>query len=294
MSNHPVPRLRRASSKPRARRAKGPVRGPKSRDRHWLYQESVQSPDVHFGFFDRVYRQRNGEPPASLKEDFCGTALLASEWVERRRGNTAIGVDLDAGTLAWGRAHNIARLSDDQRRRVKLLRANVLDVTRPRVDLVVALNFSYFIFLTRDELRAYFRAARRSLAPGGLFIGDIFGGWEAQKPLTERTRYRGFTYLWQLDGFDPVDNFARFHIHFKFHDRGGIRRAFTYNWRLWSIPEIVEILREAGFRHVDVYWEGIDRRSGFGNSVFRKIESAENAPGWIAFFVASNGPKKGR
>jgi len=268
------------------------VRGPKSRDRHWLYQESVQSPDVHFGFFDRVYRQRNGVAPSLLKEDFCGTALLASEWVERRKTNRALGVDLDEPTLAWGRRHNLARLSDEQRRRVTLLCDNVLDVTRPKADLVAALNFSYFIFTTRDELRAYFRAARRSLAPGGLFIGDIFGGWEAQKPLTERTRYSGFTYLWQLEGFDPIDNFARFHIHFEFHDRGGIRRAFTYNWRLWSIPELHEILREAGFRRVDIYWEGIDRRSGFGNSVFRKIVSAENAPGWIAFFVASDGPEK--
>jgi hypothetical protein len=43
----------------------------------------------------------------SLKEDFCGTALLASEWVEWRRDNTALGVDLDAATLAWGREHNL-------------------------------------------------------------------------------------------------------------------------------------------------------------------------------------------
>ncbi|HKW15440.1 MAG TPA: class I SAM-dependent methyltransferase [Candidatus Krumholzibacteria bacterium] len=291
MSNHPMPRVRRIRKKT-SRRRKGPVRGPKSRDRHWLYQEAVQSPDVHFGFFDRVYRQRNGIAPASLKEDFCGTALLASEWVERRRTNTALGVDLDAPTLAWGRKHNLSRLSDEQRSRVTLLRENVLDVTRPRVDLIVALNFSYFIFRTRDELRAYFEAARASLAPGGLFIGDVFGGWESQKPLTERTRYSGFTYLWQLDHYDPVENFARFHIHFKFNDRGGIRRAFTYNWRLWTLPEIREILLEAGFRHAEIYWEGIDRRSGFGNSIFRKVEQAENAPGWIAFFVASDGPKR--
>lgn len=291
MSNHPMPRGKRARSKP-ARKRKGPVRGPKSRDRHWLYQESVQSPDVHFGFFDRIYKQRNGRLPASLKEDFCGTALLASEWVERRRTNTAVGVDLDRPTLAWGRKHNLSRLTDEQRSRVTLLRDNVLDVTRPKVDLIVALNFSFNIFRTRDELRTYFEAARRSLAPGGLFIGDIFGGWESQKPLTEKTRYAGFKYLWQLDYYNPVDNFARFHIHFKFNDRGGIRRAFTYSWRLWTIPEIRELLFEAGFRHAEVYWEGIDKRSGYGNSIFRKVEQAENAPGWIAFFVAHDGPKR--
>jgi SAM-dependent methyltransferase len=140
--------------------------------------------------------------------------------VERRRTNTAIGVDLDAPTLAWGKKHNLSRLSDEQRSRVTLLRKNVLDVTRPTVDLVVALNFSYFIFLERDELRRYFQAARKSLAPGGLFIGDIFGGWESQKPMRERTRHRGFTYIWELEGSDPVENFARFHIHFEFRDGG--------------------------------------------------------------------------
>ncbi|HET6347914.1 MAG TPA: class I SAM-dependent methyltransferase [Candidatus Krumholzibacteria bacterium] len=293
MSNQPVSRRRRSSSrKQKSRRRTLTPRGPKSRDRHWLYQESVQSPDVHFGFFDRAYRRLNGSTPRVLKEDFCGTALLASEWVEWRRENTAIGVDLHAPTLAWGKKYNLARLTPEQRARVRLQRANVLHVTRPRADLVVALNFSYFIFRTRDALREYFRAARRSLAPGGMFIGDIFGGWDTQKPKTERTRHSGFTYLWEMDRFDPVTNFVRFHIHFEFRDRGGIRRAFTYDWRLWSIPEIREILHEAGFRHVDIYWEGIDRRSGHGNSVFRRAERGENAPGWIAFFVAYDGAKR--
>ena len=60
------------------RRHPGP-KGPRSRERHWLYQEAVQSPDVHFGFFDRAYRERNGRLPLSLKEDFCGTALLSTD-----------------------------------------------------------------------------------------------------------------------------------------------------------------------------------------------------------------------
>lgn len=266
--------------------------GPRSRDRHWLYQESVQSPEIHFGFFDRVYRLRNGRVPDSLKEDFCGTALLAVRWAQWRSTNTALGVDLDEPTLRWGREHNLAGLPESERARVRLDRGDVLHVTRPRVDMVVALNFSYFIFRTRDALREYFVAARRSLAPGGVFIGDLFGGWEAQKPMTERTRHRGFTYLWQLERYDPVANFGRFHIHFRFHDRGGIRRAFTYDWRLWTIPEVKEVLEEAGFGHVEIYWEEIDRRTGFGNSVFRRVTSARNAPGWIAFFVASVEPKR--
>lgn len=261
--------------------------GPESRDVHWLYQEAVQSPEVHFGFFERAYQERTGRKPRSLKEDFCGTALLAARWVESRRYRTAIGVDLDAPTLRWARKHNVASLAPDARARITLRRDNVMHVVKPKVDIVVALNFSYFIFRSRTALRRYFQSVRRSLTPGGVFIIDVFGGWDAGKPGVERTRYRGFTYLWELRRFDPVSNFAQFYIHFEFHDGGGIRRAFSYAWRVWSIPEIREILEEAGFKKLDLYWEGFDRRTGQGNSVFRKVRKAKNSPGWIAFFVAS-------
>ena len=261
--------------------------GPKSRDPHWLYQESVQSPEIHFGFFERAYRERNGRRPRSLKEDFCGTALLAAQWVDGHKDRTAIGVDLDGPTLEWGRKHNLAPLSDDARARIALRRDNVLHVAKPKADIVVALNFSYCIFRTRPALRAYFEAARRSLTPGGLFVIDMFGGWEAQKPMVERTRHRGFTYLWELKHYDPVANFGHYCIHFEFRGGGGIRNAFTYHWRLWTLPEIREILVEAGFKDIDIYWEGFDLRSGYGNSVFRKVEKAKNSQGWIAFFAAS-------
>ncbi|HEX5131570.1 MAG TPA: class I SAM-dependent methyltransferase [Candidatus Krumholzibacteria bacterium] len=267
-------------------------RGPRFRDRHWLYQESVQSPEVHFTFFDRVYRLHNGRLPRVLKEDFCGTALMAREWVELREDNIAIGVDLDAPTLRWGREHNLNKLEPDERERVILFRDNVLHVTRPKVDVIAALNFSYNIFHSREALCEYFRAARRSLAPGGLFIGDIFGGWEAQKPMQERTRHSGFTYVWDQASFDPVRNNGVYHIHFEFHNGGGIRRAFTYDWRLWSMPEIRELLEEAGFSKIEFYWEDIDRRTGFGNSRFRRITKAKNSEGWIAYFVASVSSKK--
>ena len=268
-------------------RRRASQRGPRSRDPHWLYQEAVQSPEVHFPFFERAYRERTGRRPTSLKEDFCGTALLAARWVEGKKDRTAIGVDLHEPTLRWGRKHNLAPLSDDARARITLRRDDVLHVVAPKVDIVVALNFSYNTFRTRDELRAYFEAARRSLTPHGVFIIDIFGGWEAQKPMVERSRYAGFTYLWECKSFDPVNNYGRYCIHFEFHDGGGIRNAFTYPWRLWSIPEIRELLLEAGFRRLDLYWEGFDKRTGLGNSVFRKIQKARNSQGWIAFFAAS-------
>ena len=272
----------------RKRAKKAKHRGPKSKDRHWLYQESVQSPNEHIEFFDKVYSLRHGRPAASFKEDFCGTAFLSTAWVHERPDNIAMGVDLDLDTLDWGRKHNVCTLTDEERGRLTLLHENVLDIIEPKAEIVAALNFSYFEFKTRDDLREYFEKARQSLAPGGLFILDMFGGWEAQMEETDRTRDEGFTYVWEQTFYDPVNNRTQFRIHFKFHDGGGIPTAFEYNWRLWTLPEVREILEEAGYKRVDIYWEQIDDDTGEGSGEYKLVTKAESCPGWIAFIVASD------
>jgi len=263
-------------------------KGPESKDRHWLYQQSVQSPGEHVEFFDRVYKLKNDRPPLSMKEDFCGTAFLSCEWVTIRPENTAIGVDLDLETLDWGREHNVSPLDDTDQAKVTLLHENVLSVTDPKVDVVAALNFSYFIFKTRDEVRAYFEKARESLNAGGVFVLDIFGGWESYMEETDYTRDEGFTYVWTQTKYDPITNDTQFQIQFKFHGGGGIKPAFVYDWRLWSLPEIKELLVEAGFASVDVYWEQIDEDTNEGSGEFKLVKTAENCPGWIAMLVCSD------
>ena len=273
------------SARTRATKKKKRRVGPASKDRHKLYEMSVQSPDEHIKFFDRVYKQRNGRLPRVLKEDFCGTAFLASEWVHDRPDNEAIGVDLDQPTLQWGREHNIEPLGKDASR-VKVILEDVRNVATPKVDIVTALNFSYCVFKTPRELRSYFENVHRSLNPGGCFVLDLFGGWEAQMDdVVDKTRYAGFTYVWDQKSFDPVTNNGFYRIHFKFHGGGGIRNAFIYDWRLWTIPEIREELDAARFSESDVYWEGIESDTGEGNGVFRRVKKAENCPGWNAFIV---------
>ncbi len=263
-----------------------PRPGP-DRDRHALYEASVQSPEADIQFFDRIYREWNGSLPRVLREDFCGTAAVAAAWVRKRRDNQAIGVDLDGPTLAWGRRVHIEPLGEAARR-LKIFQADVRTVRRPRADVTAALNFSYMVFHDRAMLRQYFRSARAALAPHGVFILDIFGGWESQALTTENRRKHGFTYVWEQKSYDPITGLTRFHIHFRFRDGTMMKRAFTYDWRLWTIPEIREILAEAGFPKSVVYWEGTDHRTHGGNGVFRRTSRVEICPGWIAYVVAGD------
>ncbi|MBK9470857.1 MAG: class I SAM-dependent methyltransferase [bacterium] len=253
-------------------------------DKHWLYQNSVQNPSVEVPFIDRVFANEFGRKPSVLREDFCGTALLCSWWVKARATNRAIGVDFDGPTLEWGRVNNLAPLGA-KAERVTLIQDDVRSVRAPKADVLMASNFSWWGFKTRDELAVYLRNCRASLKPEGILVMDCYGGPEAQVVQEEQRDQDGFTYVWDQDHFNPVTGEVRCLIHFDFPTGPRMTRAFTYDWRLWHVPETCDLLRECGFSRVMVYWEGTDRK-GEPNGVFRVSTKGDLAPAWIAYMVA--------
>jgi SAM-dependent methyltransferase len=254
-------------------------------DRHALYEASVQNVESEVEFIRDTFKALRGRSPLSFREDFCGTAAAACEWLRQGSANTAIGVDIDEEVLAWARRHNVGKLQPDQQGRLQLIQDSVLDVVTDPVDVVGAFNFSYYLFKTRDELRAYFRAACRGLKPDGIFFLDAFGGHEAFEEMKEKTKYDDFTYIWDQARYRPITGELLCHIHFKFPDGSKLKKAFSYDWRLWTLPEIQELLKEAGFRRVTVYWEGTDE-DGEGDGEFTPEEHGEADAGWIVYLTA--------
>ena len=265
-------------------RAKGKTLAQKA-DKYDLYQRSVNEPDADIRLLNRVFQRHFGRPPRRLREDFCGTANVACRFAEIHPENHAFGIDLDPEPLAWGRAHNVARLRPDQAARVKLIEGNVLDVGIEPVDVTVALNFSYYVFRKRDELLRYLRVARSTLGSEGLLVLDAYGGADAQKELEETRRIGGFDYVWDQHRFNPIQNGGINYIHFKFKDGSRMRRAFRYDWRLWSVPELRDAMAEVGFSASEVYWEGLDSETGEGNDIFTRREIADDDPAWVAYLV---------
>ncbi len=254
-------------------------------DRHALYEKSVQATDFEYEFVDDNFRRLRGRDAHLLREDFCGTAQMCCEWVSHREQNRAIGVDLDAEVLAWGREHNLARLKPEQRVHISLLEDNVLTVKTDPVDVILAMNFSWQIFMDRDSLRGYFEIVRKALVDDGVFFLDIFGGYESQKELREKTKHKGFTYIWEQASFDPITGKIVCHIHFTFNDGSKIKEAFTYEWRLWTLPEVQELLYEAGFTNVTVYWQGEDEDNE-PNGEFEPATEGEADPAWVCMISA--------
>ena len=265
-------------------------------DIHALYQSSVQSCEADCELFADIYEQLRNAAPVVLREDFCGTALLSTTWCLVDPEHRAIGVDLDGPTLDWARTHNVEPNAEELGDRLTLVQGDVLEVSGlERADLIAALNFSFCVFKQRDELARYFDRCHAGLAEGGLLFLELFGGIKAIDTDEEIRELDDFTYIWEQESFNPITNDIVCHIHFEFPDKSKIERAFTYRWRLWSIPELRDLLYEAGFRKVRVYWEQVeeepeddDDEDGMlsGTGEYEEVEEVEQQDSWLVYVVA--------
>jgi hypothetical protein len=263
----------------------------RSADKHDLYQRAVQEPDADIPLIQKIFRAQFSRPARALREDFCGTALLACRWVASNSDNRAWGIDIDPDPLEWGRKHNVGALQPDQAARIKLIEGDVRDIGHESVDVTVAFNFSYFLFMERDQLLAYFKSAYATLSSEGVLLLDVYGGADAQRTSEEpREVDDDLDYVWDQHKFDPISNRATNYIHFEFSDGSKMRRVFRYDWRLWSMPELRDLLKEAGFQRSEVYWEGTDRETGEGNDVFSRREQALDDPAWISYIAGIRKP----
>ena len=255
-------------------------------DRHVLYQESVQDVESEIDFVEETFQQIRQRPMKVVREDFCGTMNTSCEWVRRGDDHEAIGVDIDEDVLAWGREHNIGPLTDAQKSRMEVIAGDVFKVKTRPVDAVLAMNFSYWIFETRPILREYFSKVRDALCDDGILFLDMFGGYEAFQELEEPRECDGFDYIWDQDNYDPMSGHMKCKIHFEFPDGSRMENAFTYEWRLWTLPEIRELLEEAGYSKVTIYLEGDDEDSEEGNGIFEPATRADADAGFLAYIVA--------
>lgn len=255
-------------------------------DKYELYGKAVQSAAEDVKFYRRVYKKsRKGKSPKVLREDFCGAGAITCEWAKLDRSHKSCGLDLDQEPMNYGRAHYVSKLSKEQQSRVALIKKDVLSPGLPSADIAVAVNFSYFFFKKREILKNYFENVYKSLNYDGIFVVDIFGGTQCTDAIEDQTKHKEFTYYWDQKSFDPVSNEAYFEIHFRYK-RKKYEGVFAYDWRMWSIPEIREIMLEVGFQSTQVYWEGTDRK-GRGNGEFTAVEKGEACLSWIAY-IAGN------
>jgi SAM-dependent methyltransferase len=263
-------------------------------DIHKLYEAAVQNVDTDIAFACRVYTRHRKAAPATIREDFCGTAKLAARWVQKGPRHRAVGLDIDQPTLDWANANTLPRLTPRQRERLNLICGDVLEPHPVTADIIFALNFSFCIFKERPQLLRYFKQVHQALHPEGLFILDIYGGTESIREksddvrlipgytLDDGTSLPDFEYVWEQALFNPITHHTICHIHFEVPGHRPLKRAFTYNWRLWTLPELQELLLEAGFAKAEVYLHDFNDK-GESDEIYRLRKHYENTEGWVAY-----------
>ncbi|TVQ63417.1 MAG: class I SAM-dependent methyltransferase [Phycisphaerales bacterium] len=219
--------------------------GASALDRYDLYELAAQSPEVQVRFLRAVH----AGAPRTLGEDFCGSGAIARAWVALGPDYTAVCVDRDPEAVAALRARaDTATLPR--------LTLRIIDVheAHDRVDLLIALNFPVGYFHERDALVAWMRHARARCNPGGALVVDIYGG-EHAFVCGEQSQDldAGVRYTWEQREADPATGLVVNAMRFDLPDGRSIPDAFVYRWRLWSIPELRDAMRDAGFAHTDVY-----------------------------------------
>ncbi|MBX2881517.1 MAG: class I SAM-dependent methyltransferase [Granulosicoccus sp.] len=255
-------------------------------DKHLLYQASVQNPDFELDFIDKTFKKLRRRKPASMREDFAGTAISSCHWVERRKGNTAIAVDNDPEVLKWSQDNNISKLSADQKSRIKLLEDDVLIASTEKVDVLQAYNFSYWFFQERDTMLRYFKKTREALVDDGLLFLDVFGGSECYQTQKEKRKVDGFKYIWEQAEFNAITNELKCHIHFHFRDKSKLKKAFSYTWRVWGARELREILAEAGYSESIVYRQKFDPKTDEALDEYIATDEAEDYACWLGYIIA--------
>lgn len=248
-----------------------------------LYEESVQAYESDIDFINQEFKRFRKRKPLSLKEDFGGTAILSCGWVQQSDKHSAKSIDLDSEPISYGENTHLKKLNTAERTRIEYIKGDVLHKQKGEFDVSVAFNFSYFIFKTKKELLKYFKIARSSLNKDGIFFVDIFGGADACQKFEEETDFGDHRYFWDCDNFDPITNEVLYYIHFEVNGRL-YRKVFTYDWRMWTPAEVKEVMEEAGFKKVYIYWEGLTE-DGEGDGNFVTTTSEEQCDSWICYIA---------
>ncbi len=166
-------------------------------------------------------------------------------------------------------------------------------------DIIFVGNFSIGYIKDRAGLVSYLSLCRKRLEAGmggfggGVFVCDLYGGASAFKAggLERRHQSHGresIRYSWQQEEVDSVCGMVTNSISFRVEVDGDVvrelPRAFVYQWRLWSLPELREAMVEAGFAKIEVHKDVNIAPREMPTPIASAAELGED---WIVLVVAS-------
>lgn len=234
-----------------------------------LYEMCVQAPELEARFL----RSLHGANGTVLGEDFAGPAGVSRAWLTLNPAHSAVASDFDPLPLE----HAQYRLKHTLPGALPRFNTRTNDVleTGDRVDIIASFNFAACELLTRDKLVTYFRHALFRLNANGVLALDTYTGPDAMVPgvstQSVETHFGLVEYQWRQVSADIATGRVVNAIDFTLPDARRFKDAFVYDWRLWTVPELRDAMREAGFRSTEVHDAYGGALDGDGNPVLNAV-----------------------
>ena len=231
-------------------------------------------------FLADVYRAGAGRPPASVLELACGPAVHAREFA--RRGLAVTALDLSPEMAAYA-AEKLGAQG-------RVLVADMADFTVARpVDLAFTLIDSLPYLTTNEQLVSHFRAVRRALNDGGVYVVELRHPADAHPsrepgPRSKWTIYRGrmsVTTEWGLEvQYDPIAQTERVRSRMTVAELGSTRVIDSLGILRPLLPQELRLVVElaGGWRWLG-WWGDFDlvRQLGGSNQDWRMIVGLQRA-----------------
>ena len=217
-----------------------------------LYDELMNDVDYegwadHYTRLLSIYGVREGK----ICECACGTGGLTIPLF--RRGFQVTGADVSQEML-W----QAAQKSRKQGASIPFVRQDMraLNLHRP-MDAVLATCDGVNYLLTEEDLLSFFRAAHRSIRPGGAFIFDISTPHKLKNVLCSGLLgedRENITYLWE-NTWHENRKVVELDLTFFVREEDGKYRRIDerQHQRAWDQQTLKETLWHAGFRAVSLY-----------------------------------------
>lgn len=205
--------------------------------------------DAGFGDFARY-------AAAELIRQLSAATIKSGLLVELGSGSGILAHKLSAAgydVLGFDISPAMVELARIQAPRAQFRCQSFLGVQPPPCVAVAAVGeiFNY-LFDRRNQLarlRSVFRRVHRALAPGGLFLFDV--ATVGREPTGTRRSFRegdGWACLFEATEFPKTKQLERRIITFRRHGKAFRRDDETHRLRLYDRDELIEPLRELGFR----------------------------------------------
>jgi len=214
-----------------------------------LYTLAFQDPAKDMSVLAEKFKDRFGHEAVILREDFCGSFANCLEWIRVRSQNVAIGIDIDPELAEFADSKCLS-LEEHENSRFSYIAGDVLEANLPKAHIVAALNSSFCVFKRRQQFMDYLQKCFESFEAAGMIALETYCGPDSQNIGFDEIAIDDHTAIWEQAEFDPVTNYCRNYIHFRLEDGSRIKKAFEYDWRLWSPAECIDLLEEVGFKDI--------------------------------------------